>query len=78
MSASAVAVGRALPASSKSFLDSRPVLASSTGPKTLDRSFALLDFFTLDLKPLAILEILICNGSEWLKSERPMSASNAS
>lgn len=57
-----MALGGALPASSKSFLDSRSVLAVSTGPKTVDRSFALLAFFVLERRPLAIVV-------SWMKSE---------
>lgn len=50
-------VGRGLLASSTSFADKRSLLASSTGPKTLVRSFALLDFLTLDRRPFAIAQV---------------------
>ncbi len=49
-----------LSASSSSFFDNRSVLASSTGAKTLVRNLALLDFLTLDRRPLAIVEDRIC------------------
>lgn len=59
-----MALAGALPASSKSFFDSRSVLAISTGLKTLDRSLALLDFFVLDRRPLAIVASLTM--FEWM------------